>query len=97
METTTIKITARDLDTDARTVIEVEAGVPSDPAQQRTGLIGAVSSLHPEARIRSFADGAATFIDRQHLLVASYTNLPKQRPKPDAKRDQGRLFDEAAA
>jgi len=43
--------------------------------------------------MRSFADGAATFLDRQHLIVAFYVNAPTT---PHTERDdvaaQERLF-----
>lgn len=96
MTRATITITARDLDTDERSVVEVEATPPSGLAEQRTGLIGAVRELRPSARMRSFANGAATFIDRQHLVIAVYSSLPKGRRTAASAVEQGRLFDEAA-
>ena len=94
---TTIKITLRDLDTDARSSIEIEAAAPPDPAHQRTRLIDAVRRSHPNARIRSFADGAASFIDRQHLVVASYSELPARSRGSGGAPQAERLFDEAAS
>ena len=32
--------------------------------------------------MRSFADGAATFLDRQHLIVAFYADLPAETKHP---------------
>lgn len=79
METVTVKVTERDLDSDDRRISEREVQAPDSPAEQRNGLIAAVHAVRPDARIRSFADGAATFIDRQHLVIASYAKLPKHR------------------
>lgn len=96
METVTVKITERDLDSDERRTSERDVEAPGSQAEQRNGLIAAVRSVSPDARIRSFADGVATFIDRQHLVIASYTELPKGRVAPAAADGQARLFDEAA-
>jgi len=93
---TTITITARDLDTDDRTTHEVEADVSPEPGDQRAGLVRAVRAVHPEARIRSFADGAATFLDRQHLVVASHEALPKRGESQRRSSAQESLFGEAA-
>ena len=96
MTTATITITARDLDTDERSVIEVETSPPTGLAEQRTALMGAVRNLRPSDRMRSFANGAATFIDRQHLVVAVYSRLPKGTSNADSAVEQASLFDEAA-
>jgi hypothetical protein len=93
---TTITITARDLDTDDRTTLEVEADVSAAPGDQRAGLVQAVRAVHPEARIRSFANGAATFLDRQHLVVASYAAIPKRGESRRGSSAQESLFGEAA-
>lgn len=93
---TTITITARDLDTDDRTTLEIEVDVSPEPGDQRAGLVQAVRAAHPEARIRSFADGAATFLDRQHLVVASYEALPKRGERRRGSSSQESLFGEAA-
>jgi hypothetical protein len=74
---TTLTIEARDLDTDAREQTVLDAVPPRDPSGQRTALVEAVRSLFPGAKFRSFANGAATFLDAQHLIVASYADVPK--------------------
>lgn len=93
---TTIIITARDLDTDERSTLELEAEASGEPAAQRTALVAAVRGVHPGARIRSFADGAATFLDRQHLVVASYSRLPRRSRRSVTEDGQESLFGEAA-
>ena len=75
--TTTLTIEARDLDTDARERTVLDAVPPADPRRQRVALAEAVQRLFPRARLRSFANGAATFLDAQHLIVASYAQLPR--------------------
>ena len=75
--TTTLTIEARDLDTDAREQTVIDAVPPLDPGRQRTALAEAVGRLFPRARLRSFSNGAATFLDAQHLIVAAYAELPR--------------------
>ena len=88
---TTITIEARDLDTDERSKTVLDSSVPKEPGRQRAHLIDAVAGVHPGARIRSFADGAATFMDRDHLVVAWYGRLPKRRAE-NADSSQEALF-----
>lgn len=85
METidTEVVIEARDLDTDERDRLELTVPAPGEAYQQRAQLVALVAEHHPEARLRSFANGAATFLGRQHLIVASYPRLP---PPRSAKR-----------
>jgi hypothetical protein len=78
---TKIIVRARDLDTDVAQVIEIPAVAPPEPDRQRLQLLDTVVSLHPEARIKSFADAVASFVSRQHLIVASYAD-----PVPRARR-----------
>jgi hypothetical protein len=59
-----------------------------------------VGRLHPTARPRSYADGAATFLDRDHLIVAFYERRDpavrngRRRTAGKARRpDQDRLFE----
>ena len=66
-------VEARDLDTDARARQEVDVDAPADEAGQRAQLASVVARLHPEARMRSFGNGAASFLDSSHLIVAHYT------------------------
>jgi hypothetical protein len=65
-------VEARDLDTDARVRQELDVDAPTDQAGQRAQLAGVVARLHPEARMRSFGNGAASFLDSSHLVVAHY-------------------------
>lgn len=93
---TTLTIEARDLDTDAREQTVVDAVPPLDPSRQRAALTEAVGLLFPRARLRSFSDGAASFLDTQHLIVASYAELPRaNRREPtdhDDDEQQKQLF-----
>ena len=88
---TTLTIEARDLDTDARRCTSLQAQAPADPTRQRAALIEAVAPLFPEAKLRSFSNGAATFLDSQHLIVASYAELPvgvrRRNQEPDGLQD----------
>jgi hypothetical protein len=72
----TIIVEARDLDTDECTACTREVDVPRDEAGQRAQLTSVVARLHPEARLRSFGAGAASFIDSQTLVVAHYSAIP---------------------
>lgn len=87
-QTTTITVEARDLDTDERSRTVLEGVAPREPARQRTELIAEVTRLHPTARIRSFASGVATFLDRQHLVVAWYERLPRGRRTEEASQQE---------
>lgn len=78
---TTLTIEARDLDTDERARTALEVVVPVDPAKQRAALVDAVAQDFPDATLRSFANGAATFLDRQHLIVAAYVDTPPKRAR----------------
>jgi hypothetical protein len=92
---TTLTIEARDLDTDARRLTTIEAVPPRDPARQRAALADAVARVFPEARLRSFSDGAATFLDSQHLIVASYADqspTSNRRRGSEAAEPQDSLF-----
>jgi hypothetical protein len=73
-------VEARDLDTDARVRQEVDVDAPVDEAGQRAQLASVVARLHPDARMRSFGNGAASFLDSSHLVVAHYTEAHEPRP-----------------
>lgn len=91
----TLTVEARDLDTDARRRTTVEAVPPADPHRQRTELAQAVKQLFPDARLRSFSNGAATFLDSQHLIVAFYVaprGSRSRRVEPDSAESQEPLF-----
>lgn len=92
---TALIIEAPDLDTDARRRTMIDAVPPVDPTRQRAALVEAVEHLFPGARLRSFSNGAATFLDPQHLIVASYADLPdsrSQRRKSEPEERQEPLF-----
>lgn len=85
----------RHLDT-GKTVIDVTVRRAAiDPASQRTQLIDVVMASHPGARVKSFADGVASFLDGAKLIVARYGDSAP--PPPDAPLDpsgqQIQLFD----
>lgn len=83
-------VEARDLDTDARVRQELDVDAPTDQAGQRAQLAGVVARLHPEARMRSFDHGAASFLDSSHLVVAHYsdTDVPSSAlSKPETSAD----------
>ena len=89
---TRLIILARDLDTDERSQMSVPTVPPAEPAEQREQMQQIVGSRHPKARIRSFAEGAATFLDRQHLLVVYYEDRPRTRRRSPTDARQDRLF-----
>jgi len=87
---TKVVIEARDLDTDERERVELDVDAPSEEHAQRTQLKELVAAHHPGARLRSFADGAASFLGRQHLVVATYDPKPRgRRPSTDASQQEG--------
>ncbi len=85
---------ARDLDTDERSVTRFQIAPPCGADSERRELERLVATVHPSARIRSFAGGAATFIDRQHLVVAHYPKRPRggSRQRSDEESSQDVLF-----
>jgi len=93
-DTVTLVVEARDLDTDARSRESRSMSAPGTPLEQRRQLADAVAALHPGAKMRSFADGAATFLDRQHLIVAFYAEPSPASPRPKVHQDarQEELF-----
>lgn len=84
-----VLVEARDLDTDERSVTRFEIPTPSGSDSERRELKRLVADLHPQARFRSFAGGAATFLDRQHLVVAHFAG-----PRP-RRRASGTIVDES--
>jgi hypothetical protein len=78
----TVVIEARDLDTDRRASDTLDVCQPNSPAEQRLRLAEATAKFYPAARFKSFAHGAATFLDRQHLIVAFYAD-------PQTESDEG--------
>jgi len=83
-------VEARDLDTDARARQELDVDAPADQVGQRAQLATVVARLYPEARMRSFGNGAASFLDSSHLVVAHYAEAREPRPAlsvPEASTD----------
>lgn len=63
-------IESRDLDTDERTLSCYPVGVAArSSVALRDSIVGAMAHAQPDARLRSFADGVATFVAPQHLYV----------------------------
>ncbi len=85
----TLVVEARDLDADARSRETAAVSYPTNPADQRLQLAEAAAKLHPRAKMRSFANGAATFLDRQHLIVAFYADLPAEARAARRSRGSG--------
>jgi hypothetical protein len=91
-------VESRHLDTDARVRDVYEVTVPADSGQQKSRLLELVKDLHPRATHRSYADGAATFLDSDHLIVAFYESREllgragRGLARP-TRPDQDRLFD----
>lgn len=73
-------IEACDLDTDARHRQELEVDAPTDKPGQRAQITSIVAQIHPCARMRSFGNDAASFLDREHLVVAHYAAVLKRTP-----------------
>ncbi|MGH2986264.1 MAG: hypothetical protein ACRDLO_06215 [Solirubrobacterales bacterium] len=68
-----VVIKLRDLDTDERTETSFEIDrVPDNALRQGQHLAELVAERYPDARQRSFADGVASFVAAQHLIVAKY-------------------------
>lgn len=90
----TLVVEARHLDTDERSREAVAVPRPHGSAEQRRQLAATAASLHPAARMRSFANGAATFLDRQHLIVAFYAppNGSPRRGETTTEAIQAPLF-----
>jgi hypothetical protein len=83
-------VEARDLDTDERRRRTVAVEQPSTEAGQRTQMQDVVAELHPQARIRSFGQGAASFLDADHLIVVHYGDRVEddglREPEPQAQQ-----------
>lgn len=78
-------VKARDLDNDDKSIQALTVVRPTSEAGQRTQLIEVVSRLHPDADFRSFGNGGATFLDRQHLIVAYYGATVPEDPAHEAE------------
>lgn len=75
----TVRVETRHLDTDQRARAEFTVAPRSSEALERAQLIEVVAKVRPDARIRSFANSAATFLGRQHLVIASYVEPLRAR------------------
>lgn len=90
---THVIIESRDLDTDERARLTVHVEPAVEDHMQRAQLAALVAERHPDARLRSFSRGAATFLGRQHLIVASYSAQPARRSwSAQAEPAQDELF-----
>ena len=93
--TVTVWVETRHLDTDERKRWEFKVEPRPTEALERAQLIEIAARVMPEATIRSFANGAATFLDGQHLVIASYAEPLKVRRARFASNepdDQDSLF-----
>lgn len=75
----TVSVETRDLDRDERVRTQVSVYPSDSDAADRATLIEVVARIKPDAKIRSFGDGAATFLGRQHLVIASFRESAKER------------------
>lgn len=80
--TGTLIVESRDLDTDERSVATFVVDVPADQGRQREQLADVVARIHPDARMRSFGEGAASFLSSQRLVVAHYDDVREQTTPP---------------
>ena len=77
--TVTVTVETRDLDTDERALTEFLVPAADSDAADRARLIESVARVQPDAKIRSFGNGAATFLGRQHLVIAAFRESAKER------------------
>lgn len=82
-------IEACDLDTDARFRQELEVDAPTDESGQRVQLSNIIARMHPGARMRSFGNEAASFLDREHLVVAHYAAVLSEEPEARSAQASG--------
>lgn len=77
--TVTVRVETRDLDTDERVRSEFSVRPLDSDAADRASLIEVVARVQPDAKLRSFGNGAATFLGRQHLVIASFRESVRER------------------
>jgi hypothetical protein len=77
--TVTVRVETRHLDTDERERSEFDVAPLGSEARERAQLIEIVAQVVPDAKIRSFANGAATFLGREHLVIAAYAEAFRTR------------------
>ncbi len=75
----TVRVETRHLDTDERERSEVGAAPQGSEALERAQLVEIVAQVMPGAKLKSFANGAATFLGRQHLVIAAYVEPSRTR------------------
>lgn len=93
--TVTIDVETRDLDTDARSRNALVVPATDSDAADRASLIQVVAQVQPDARIRSYDNGAATFLGRQHLVVAAFRESVRERRmrfRSSRRHEQDSLF-----
>lgn len=61
-----------DLDDDRRTRTQRTIDAPTSAEARRAALESIVTATHPDAKLRSFAGRAASFLSPTHLIIASY-------------------------
>lgn len=83
---------ARDLDTDERVLTALGAARPSEDGAQRRCLIELVRGHYPNARIKSYERGVATFLTRQELVIAHFSNASEAPGDDSSSSDQDSLF-----
>lgn len=69
-KTDSVVITAKRLDSDELSEATVEVETPASELALRKLLTELVGARHPDAELRSFANGAATFLAPKLLVVA---------------------------
>lgn len=93
---TVVIIESRDLDTDARSMTSIEVEVPHGEVAQRAQLAELVARVHPVAHMRSFGEGAASFLDSTQLVVAHYESCEnteeRERHSATEPAEQRSLF-----
>jgi hypothetical protein len=87
-------ITAKRLDSDEAVETAVAVETPPSELGQRAQLSELVGALYPDAKFRSFANDAATFLDHKLLVVAIYQRAEKGSDAEAAEEDdsQQQLF-----
>jgi hypothetical protein len=75
-------VEAQELDSDRRSRHEIELDAPTDESGQRAQLATMVGQMHPGARMRSFGGEAASFLGKEHLVVAHYAGAVDEESPP---------------
>lgn len=91
--TASVIVEARDLDTDERSHMAFEIVAPCDAREKQASLVRAVKDVFPDAKQRSYANGVASFVGRQHLVIARLADRPRRATvKDNRRRSQETLF-----